>query len=94
MSKVVLSGCILVPESELRQVKAALAKHILLTRAESGCLVFNVTACPSDKTRFDVYEEFESAAAFKFHQQRVATSSWGTCTKNVTRYYNIEGLDE
>lgn len=94
MSKVVLSGYILVPESELRQVRAALAEHILLTRAEAGCLIFNVTACPSDKTRFEVYEEFESEAAFKFHQQRVATSPWGTCTRNVKRNYKIEGLDE
>lgn len=94
MSTVVLSGYISIPESELRKVKAALVEHTSLTRAESGCLVFKVTESPHAKTRFDVYEAFENQTAFTLHQQRVATSPWGACTKNVIRYHNIEGLDE
>lgn len=94
MSKVFLSGYISVPKSELRRGKPALAEHILLTRAEPGCLVFKVTACPNDETRFDVYEEFEDEAAFALHQERVATSAWGACSRNVERHYSIEGRDE
>lgn len=94
MSKVVLSGYISVPESDLHQVNAALPEHIRLTRAESGCLVFDVTECSHDTTRFEVHEEFENEAAFKYHQERVASSPWGTCTKNVKRHYQIEGLDD
>lgn len=94
MSTVVLSGYISVPESDLRQVKAALPEHTALTRAESGCLIFKVTESSHSKTRFDVYEEFENQAAFTSHQQRVAASPWGACTKNVIRHYDIEGLDE
>lgn len=94
MSKVVLSGYISVPESDLPQVKTALPEHIRLTRAESGCLVFTVTECPSDPARFEVYEEFEDEAACKYHQKRVASSPWSTCTKNVERHYKIQSLDE
>ncbi len=94
MSKGVLSGYILVPEAELPQIETALPEHIHLTREESGCLIFNVTQCSEDRTRFEVYEEFEDKAAFARHQERVATSPWGTCTRNVKRHYQIEGLNE
>lgn len=89
MSTVILSGYISVPESELRQVKAALPEHTSLTRAESGCLVFKVTESLHDKTRFDVYEEFENQAAFTLHQQRVATSPMGRLheKRNTTLRY-------
>ncbi|WP_404819203.1 putative quinol monooxygenase, partial [Vibrio tritonius] len=36
--------------------------HKALTRAEAGCLVFEVTQNPDNPLRFDVYEEFIDAA--------------------------------
>lgn len=94
MKKVILSGHIVVPESELTVVREALAIHIEATRAEDGCLVFRVEEHVSETGRFDVYEEFETPAAFHFHQQRVKESEWGSVTKNVVRHYTIEGLNE
>lgn len=43
MSKVVLEGHILVPDADLAPVIAARETHIMHTRQEKGCLVFNVT---------------------------------------------------
>ncbi|KFZ38757.1 antibiotic biosynthesis monooxygenase [Shewanella mangrovi] len=89
MPKIVLSGFILVPEEELENIKQALQIHTDLTRAEAGCLRFDVTQNTQQPLRFDVYEEFADKASFDRHQQRVKTSVWGQVTVNVTRHYQI-----
>lgn len=90
MKKVTLYGHIEVPEADLAQILNELPKHIDLTRAEAGCLVFNVEQDTENKLLFSVYEEFESQAAFEYHQQRVKGSKWGEVSKDVKRYYKIE----
>lgn len=94
MSHVVLSGFIKVPPDDLAAVTAALPRHIELTRAEPGCMKFEVTTHPIDSTRFDVHETFVDPAAFRHHQQRVIHSAWGECTQNVERNYEITGLND
>jgi quinol monooxygenase YgiN len=44
-----------VPVIDLEVVKAALPKHIELTRAEHGCLLFTVTLDQEDPNKFNVY---------------------------------------
>ncbi|TDO98047.1 putative quinol monooxygenase [Marinomonas balearica] len=92
MKKVVLSGYILILEAELYEIEEALIEHVTLTKAEEGCLVFNVTKDPSNPLRYDVYEEFASQEAFDFHQTRVKSSTWGQVTTNVERHYSIQTL--
>ena len=92
VSKVILSGHILVRRHEIDAVKAALPEHIARTRAESGCLVFEVKEDQNALGRFSVYEEFSSPEAFAHHQKRASASEWGTITQNVTRHYTIHGL--
>ncbi|WP_105167808.1 putative quinol monooxygenase [Pseudoalteromonas sp. T1lg23B] len=92
MNKIILRGHILVPEPELGQVRQALNEHIELTRAEPGCIVFEVTQNPDNPLRFDVYEEFIDAEAFRQHQHRVSASMWAAQTQNVSRHYGVEGL--
>ena len=89
MSKIVLSGFIIVPEQDLNLIKAELAHHVKLTCQEAGCIVFNVVQNEELSNRFDVYEEFVDQQAFQCHQQRVKTSNWGKLTKNVQRHYQI-----
>ncbi|PKF49370.1 putative quinol monooxygenase [Enterovibrio nigricans] len=89
MSKVILKGHILVPESDFDVVKAELENHSTLTRKEAGCLVFEVSQNAGNPFRFDVYEEFIDKAAFEFHQSRVKSSYWGEVTSNVARHYSI-----
>jgi len=76
----------------MASVLSELPNHIQLTRKETGCLVFNVTQDESDKSRFNIYEEFENKASFERHQNRVRTSVWGKITKNIERNYFVEGL--
>jgi autoinducer 2-degrading protein len=94
MSNVVLSGFIKVPPDDLVAIIAALPQHIELTRAESGCLRFEVTPHTVDSTRFEIDEVFVDPAAFRHHQQRVTHSAWGKCTQNVERNYEIKGLND
>ncbi|WPC75397.1 putative quinol monooxygenase [Vibrio porteresiae] len=94
MDKVVLSGYIIVPADDLAVVQQELLVHKALTRAEAGCLVFEVTQNADNPLRFDVYEEFIDAAAFNSHQQRVKASQWGAVTQAVERHYQVMGLGE
>lgn len=93
MSKVILEGYILVPSSQLEQIKVSLKKHIQLTRQEPGCLVFEVVQDDTEPRRFSVYEEFESEQAFNAHQQRVKQSEWGKDTVDVERHYTIKIME-
>jgi len=76
------------------QVDAVLGKlpeHVALTRAEPGCLRFDVVPL-GDGLTWQVEEVFTSAAAFRAHRERVAASAWGAATAGVERRYRVEGL--
>lgn len=94
MEKVTLEGFIDVPIDDLKTVEDELPRHMELTMAEAGCLVFEVTRDKSFPTRFNVYEEFDSESSFQYHQARVSSSAWGKVTKNVTRHYTIKNSGE
>ncbi|WP_116131787.1 putative quinol monooxygenase [Tropicimonas sp. IMCC34043] len=85
-----LSGHIDVPAARLAAVTAALPDHIRLSRAEPGCLLFDVTPDPARPGRFNVSERFVDRAAFEAHQARVGASDWGKITEGLPRSYRIE----
>jgi quinol monooxygenase YgiN len=89
LSKVILQGFIVVPDSDLEKVKRELVTHKRLTLEEAGCLTFTVTPDESNRNKFSVYEEFINQSAFDNHQARVKLSKWGVVTKNVERNYQI-----
>ncbi len=89
MSKVILTGHIIVPDSELPAVKEELITHKRLTGQEDGCLVFEVSQDEANLNRFNVYEEFIDRDSFSAHQKRVRESNWGRITINVERHYQI-----
>ena len=94
MGKVILRGYIQVPVGDLEAVRAELDNHIRLTRAEEGCLVFEVVQDSEDRCRFAVYEEFSDRASFDLHQARVKASTWGEVTAGVARHYEIIGAGD
>lgn len=91
MTSIVLRGHIVVPRPDLPAVVEALPRHIELTRAEPGCLVFEVTQDATDPFVFHVYEQFIDRAAFEHHQARVHASDWGAMTQGVERFYTVSG---
>ena len=57
MSKVVLEGYIVVPESDLETVTSKLVRHIKLRTGEAGGITFVVNQDRDDSCRFNVYED-------------------------------------
>ncbi|NIZ13108.1 putative quinol monooxygenase [Phaeobacter sp. HF9A] len=72
-------------------IQAHLAEHIRLTRAEPGCVSFEV-AQTADPLVWSVEECFTDAAAFEAHQLRTRASDWWVATQHIPRDYEIFGL--
>jgi len=87
-----LTGHIDVPPDRLAAVSAALPEHIRLTRAEPGCVKFDVNPDPETSGRFLVSELFASSADFDAHQTRVRGADWGRITDTIARDYVVETL--
>jgi len=88
--KVVLSGFLVVADQDREIIEAHLPRHIRLTRAETGCLAFDVVPDPHDGSRYLVEEIFASKTAFEAHQARVKASDWGRATAHMQRHYTIQ----
>ena len=78
-------------EEEAARLRAALPAHIEATRAEPGCLHFEVTET-DDPLVWEVSERFTDPAAFKAHQARTAETAWAKETVDVTRAFMIKGM--
>jgi quinol monooxygenase YgiN len=70
--------------AEAEVVRRELPEHIRLTRAEPGCLSFEVTST-EDPLRWHVSETFLDRAAFEAHQTRTRASAWYRATAGITR---------
>lgn len=88
-----LTGHIDVPANRLDVVARALPDHIALTRAEAGCLSFEVAPDPAIAGRFTVTELFTGRAAFDAHQTRTRASRWARITDGIPRSYSIEEIE-
>lgn len=73
------------------RVRASLPAHIALTRAETGCLSFEVLQT-ADPLVWSVTERFTDKAAFDAHQTRASASEWARETAGIARDYEITGL--
>ncbi len=91
--RISLTGHIDVPMDRLDAVTAALPAHIALTRAEPGCLSFDVTPDPDVAGRFNVTECFVSRCAFEAHQTRMKSSLWAKVTAGIPRQYQITEIE-
>lgn len=90
--RVHLSGVLVCStESEAAVVRHYLPSHLALTRAESGCVSFEVQPT-DDPMVWQVDEVFSGSDAFRAHQNRVAASDWGRVTAGIERRYTVEGL--
>ncbi|MGB3147811.1 MAG: antibiotic biosynthesis monooxygenase [Paracoccaceae bacterium] len=90
MAQIILTGFLICRSlEEADRVSHLLPEHIRLTRAEPGCLAFEVLRSMSDPIRFAVREIFASQADFAAHQTRVAASIWGKATKGIPRDYML-----
>jgi quinol monooxygenase YgiN len=85
-----VTGYLRCAPEEIAMVREALAEHIRLTRAEPGCLSFDVTQDPDDPCRWNLDETFRDAAAFEAHRARAKASAWGPKTAHLARDIRVE----
>ncbi len=84
-----LTGYLDVPDARLPAVLNALDAHIRLSRAEPGCISFDVRPDPQCPTRLLVAEAFTDQASFDAHQARTAASPWARISAGIARTYQI-----
>lgn len=72
-------------------VRKHLPTHIEKSRAEPGCLRFDVTQDSTDPLVWHVSEAFTSQEAFDAHQARTRSSDWWTATQSIPRKFRIHG---
>ena len=83
-----IKGHITVPLQFLVVVKEALARHIALSRAEDGCIKFEVA--PTEiEGRFYVEELWKDRPALERHQARTAASPWPDAAAGIERDYTV-----
>ncbi|WP_231476127.1 VOC family protein [Rhodococcus sp. UNC23MFCrub1.1] len=76
-------------DAESAVVSECLPRHVELTRAEPGCVSFDVQQS-DDPLVWQVDEYFTDDAAFARHQERVSSSEWGGRTAGIERRYVVE----
>jgi quinol monooxygenase YgiN len=69
-------------------VAAHLPTHIALSRAEPGCLAFDVTPT-ADPMIWAVSETFVDQMAFDAHQTRTRASDWYRHTGHIRREFAV-----
>lgn len=72
-------------------VTAHLPEHIRLSRAEAGCLEFNVDQTGPLIWQLD--ESFVDRAAFEAHQTRTRASEWYRAAVHLGRDFQISDSD-
>jgi quinol monooxygenase YgiN len=70
-------------------VAALVADHIRHTRAEPGCLSFDIVQAADDPCRWDVAEAFTDRVAFEAHQARTRSSPWWMATRHMPRHFAV-----
>ena len=83
-----LTGTLRCRPDEVALLQAEIPRHVALTRAEAGCLAFEIRATP-DPCSFEVAERFADEAAFAHHQSRTRTSDWWRLTHHMVRDFHV-----
>jgi quinol monooxygenase YgiN len=84
-----LTGHLICADAQEAAIVAAhLPDHIRLSRAEAGCLQFEIT--PTDDLLVWLVEEsFTDQAAFDAHQHRTRASQWWAATSGIRRVFTV-----
>lgn len=72
--------------AQRQAVRAHLPAHVALSRAEAGCLRFDMTEVAPGV--WQVEELFTDACAFAAHQARAQASDWGRATAGIARAFD------
>lgn len=94
MPRVTLTGFLICRSlEEADRVSELLDAHLRATRAEPGCLSFEVVRSMADPARFAVREVFADRAAYDAHQARLRQTRWWLETEGIPRDYRLTEED-
>jgi quinol monooxygenase YgiN len=94
MPRIALSGrLICADDAQAGVLERHLNAHIRASRAEPGCLRFEITPT-EDALIWRVDELFADQAAFDAHKARTAASPWAEATKEIRRDISLRTADE
>lgn len=82
-----LTGWVELPAHRRDAVLRALPEHIRRTRAEPGCLHFEVVLDPVNRSRLLVSEAYLNQTALAAHRARLARTRWAVLTRGLKRNY-------
>jgi quinol monooxygenase YgiN len=89
MGIVRLSGQLLcATDADAALVEAHVPTHIALSRAEPGCITFDVVQT-ADPLIWQVDESFTDQAAFDAHQTRTRASAWFALSAHIPRQFTV-----
>lgn len=90
---VALSGRLICADmAQMMLAMDLLPNHVRLSRAEPGCLRFDISQ-DSDPLIWNLSELFIDRAAFQAHQDRTAASAWGRDSKDLARDFARREVD-
>lgn len=84
---------ICISEAEVQALRQHLPEHIRLSRAEPGCLLFDVSET-DDPMVWEVMEAFRTREDFDAHQARTRDSAWFAATRHILRDFKMEELGD
>ncbi len=88
-NNLIVTGSITCTLQELGMFAIIVTKHIALTRAEPGCIEFDIKQDAPGSCTFLIAERFVDRAAFESHTARTRASDWWGKTKHIPRDINI-----
>ena len=80
-------------DDEAHAVRTHLPAHLALTRAEAGCLTFDIDPT-DDPMVWEVMEAFRDRASFDAHQTRTRSSEWFAATRGILRDFKMEEIGD
>ncbi|MCU0912530.1 MAG: antibiotic biosynthesis monooxygenase [Rhodobacteraceae bacterium] len=93
MPKITVTGYLRARPEDRALIKRLLPEHIRLSRAEPGCLKFDVVASPTVADAWELDEAFVDRAAFEAHQACTRASAWGRETAHILRDVTVAEAD-
>ena len=87
MSKLTITGNILANPNQIDLVKAELEKLIPITRAEAGCLQYDLHQDNENPAYFMFYENWESRELWQTHMNAPHMAAYMTATEGAVEKF-------
>ena len=88
-----VTGTLTATGTDIETARRLIPDHVALSRAEAGCLRFNLTEAPDQPGLWRLDELFADRAAFEAHQRRTRASLWGRKSAGMVRDFTVSDID-